>query len=305
MTRLLERLFPVQTSTMRSDHTLPADEVFQFWHGSFDIRVLSDGHMVVPATFLAQTAPPEELHQALVGTDASLTMVYPKANIPLIRHGEDLILVDVGDGGKFQPTLGVLLGALRANRIDPKLITKVILTHAHPDHLWGLLGSANKLICPNAEYYVGTKEWNFWMSPGVNLQLPQDFRGVVSETQMNLRAIEHRLTFLNPGDEVVGGMSILSTPGHTPGHLSLELAGGNGLIITADAVTHGKISFEHPAWQNGFDFDSETAVKTRHSLLDRLSHEKIKLLSYHLPYPGIGYAQEANGAYRFIPEKLG
>ncbi|HEY0792453.1 MAG TPA: MBL fold metallo-hydrolase [Chthoniobacterales bacterium] len=228
-------------------------------------------------------------------------MVYLRTNIPLVRHGTDLILVDVGGGKHFQPTEGLLPDALRANGTDPASITKVVFTHAHPDHLWGLLDSENKLRYPNAAYYVGASEWDFWMASDVALRLPQDFRSVVPETQQNLGAIQDRVTFMKPGDEIVGGIRVLSTPGHTSGHLSLELEGGTGLIITGDSVTHECISFEHPTWQNGFDFDSETAIQTRLAFLDRTSKDKPKLLGYHFPYPGIGYSEAASGSFRFVP----
>ena len=263
--------------------------------------VLSDGYLAASASFVAQDAPPEELQKALAGSDAPASMVYLKKNIPLIRQGEDLVLFDVGAGKKYQASEGLLLGNLRASGVDPASITKVVLTHAHPDHLWGMLDPSNKLIYPNAAYYVGASEWNFWMAPDVALQLPQDFRGVVPETQQDLEAIKERVTFVRAGDEIADGIRVISTPGHTPGHLSFELDGGSGLIITADAITHEIISFEHPTWRNGFDFDSEIAIQTRKALLDRAFTDGIKLLGFHFPYPGTGYSGAANGAFRFIP----
>ena len=257
--------------------------------------------MIVPGSFIAQDAPPSQLKEALSGLDGDTPMVRLKTNIPLIRHGSDLILVDVGAGDKFQPTEGRLLGALRANDIDQASITKVILTHAHPDHLWGMLDAEQRINFPNASYYVGASEWRFWMAPDVATRLPQDFRSVVAETQRNLDAIKDRMTLVNSGDEIVSGMRVIDSPGHTPGHFSLELDGGEGLIITADAVSHGVISFQYPTWHNGFDFDSETAIRTRKALLDRTSRDKTKLLIYHLPYPGVGYAEASGGAFRFLP----
>jgi glyoxylase-like metal-dependent hydrolase (beta-lactamase superfamily II) len=278
-----------------------ASETYGFRHGDFEVNVLSDGEMIVPGSFIAQDASPSQLSEALAGPDGDNSMVHLKTNIPLIRHGSDLILVDVGAGDKFQPTEGCLLSTLRANNIDRDSITKVILTHAHPDHLWGMLDSEQSLNFPNASYYVGTIEWHFWMARDVATRLPQDFRNVVAETQRSLDAIKDRMTLVNSGDQIVSGMRVIDTPGHTPGHFSLELDGGEGLIITADAVSHGVISFQYPTWHNGFDFDSEAAIRTRKVLLDRTSRDKTKLLIYHLPYPGVGYAEASDGAFRFLP----
>lgn len=279
---------------------LSANDTYRFRHGAFDITVLSDGEMIVPGSFIAQDAPPSQLSEALSDPEAKAPMARLKTNIPLIRHGNDLILVDVGAGNKFQPTEGLLLGALRANGVDRASITKVIITHAHPDHLWGMLDSDQRLNFPNASYYVGASEWNFWTAPNVESQLPQGFRSVVAETQLNLKAIKERMTLVKSGDDIISGIRVIETPGHTPGHFSLELDGGDGLIITADAVSHNVISFRYPTWHNGFDFDSNIAIRTRKALLDRTSRDKTKLLVYHLPYPGIGYVEEHSGAFSFV-----
>jgi len=279
---------------------LSAGDAYRFRHGAFDVTVLSDGEMIVPGSFIAKDAPPSQLKEVLSDTEATKPMVRLKTNIPLIRHGSDLILVDVGAGSKFQPTEGLLLGALHAHGIDRSSITKVIVTHAHPDHLWGMLDSDQRLNFPNASYYVGASEWGFWTAPDVASRLPQDFRSVVAETQQNLEAIKERMTLVKPGDDIVSGMRVIETPGHTLGHFSLELDGGDGLIITADAVSHGVISFKYPTWHNGFDFDSGVAIRTRKALLDRISKDKTKLLVYHLPYPGVGYAEVDAGAFRFL-----
>jgi glyoxylase-like metal-dependent hydrolase (beta-lactamase superfamily II) len=280
---------------------LLANQTYRFRHGAFDITLLSDGELIVPGRFIAQDAPARELQEALAGSDAMPPMVHLKTNIPLVRHGSDLILVDVGAGNKFQPTEGLLPVALRANGIDPASITKVVLTHAHPDHLWGMLDSGHGLNFPNAAYYVGAREWEFWMAADVAIRLPQDFRSVVAETQQSLASVRERMILVQPGADIVSGMRVMSTPGHTPGHFSLELDGGEGLIITADAVSHEVISFKYPTWHNGFDFDSDTAIRTRKALLDRASTDKSKLLVYHLPYPGVGYAEATAGAFRFTP----
>jgi glyoxylase-like metal-dependent hydrolase (beta-lactamase superfamily II) len=66
-------------------------------------------------------------------------LVESKTNIPVIRKENDLIIVDIGSGDKYQPSDGRLSGNLQAAGIDPETITKVVFTHAHPDHVWGAL----------------------------------------------------------------------------------------------------------------------------------------------------------------------
>ena len=153
---------------------------------------------------------------------------------------------------------------------------------------------------PNATYYVGGAEWNFWMNSDVATSLPADFRGIVPRTQRALAAIAGRVTFVKQGDTIVPGMQVLDTPGHALGQFSLELDGEGGLIITADALTHEVISFEYPEWVNGFDLISDIAIANRRKLLGRVAADRSKILGFHFRYPGIGYAEALDSAYRFV-----
>ena len=105
---------------------------------------------------------------------------------------------------------------------------------------------------------------------------------------------------LKPGDDVVTGIRAIDTAGHTPGHLSFEVAGGEGLIITADATTNNVISLEHPDWKFGFDAVPDLAIQNRKALIDRAATDKIKLLGYHWTSPGVGFAERNGTAYRYV-----
>jgi glyoxylase-like metal-dependent hydrolase (beta-lactamase superfamily II) len=76
--------------------------------------------------------------------------VESKTNIPIIRKGNDLIIVDVGSGDKYQRSDSRLSGNLKAAGIDAGMVTKVVFTHAHPDHVWGTLTGSGRLSFPNA-----------------------------------------------------------------------------------------------------------------------------------------------------------
>ena len=60
------------------------------------------------------------------------------------------------------------------------------------------------------------------------------------------------------------------------------------------------VGFPHPEWRFGFDAIPGLAVANRKKLLDRAANEKLKLLGYHWPYPGIGHAEAKDGAYQFV-----
>jgi glyoxylase-like metal-dependent hydrolase (beta-lactamase superfamily II) len=105
---------------------------------------------------------------------------------------------------------------------------------------------------------------------------------------------------VEPGDEVVPGLAVLATPGHTQGHVSIALAGGDVLIVGGDALTHPLISFRHPDWRLVADHVPNQAARTRRGLLDRLATGRSKLIGFHLPWPGVGVVERKEGAYRFV-----
>jgi glyoxylase-like metal-dependent hydrolase (beta-lactamase superfamily II) len=183
--------------------------------------------------------------------------------------------------------------------VDSSEITKVVFTHAHPDHIWGTLTEDGSLRFPNARFYIGAAEWSFWMDPDYRANMPDVLHAFAEGARRDLGAVRDRVVLLRPGDEVVPGIRALSTPCHTPGHLSFELDGDDGMIITADATTSEIVSIEHPDWLFGNDTIPSLAAETRLRLVDRTATDRIKLLGYHWTYPGVGFVERSGGSYRF------
>lgn len=273
---------------------------YAFKQGAYDITVVSDGTLLLPFSVVSPDAKPEDLTK-LLGAMAQGDKVQFEASPLLLKSGSDVILIDTGAGGNFGPTMGKIAESLKAAGTDISAITKVIFTHAHPDHLWGNLGADGKPIFANASFHVAETEWNFWTAPDLAGKMPKDMEGMVKNTQAQLAAIKDKVAMFKPGAEVLPGISVIDTAGHTPGHVSFELAGGDGLIITADAITNPLVFFPHPDWKFAFDADHATAAANRKKLLDMASAGKKKLLGYHWPYPGIGMAEAKDGAYVYVP----
>ena len=271
-----------------------------FTQGDAQITVVSDGNLTLPLNIIATNASPEQLAEVAKRLGWPADAAKPAANVPLIKIGNDVILVDNGSGGKFQPeTSGKLAESLAAAGVDPASITKVVFTHAHPDHIWGTL-KGDMLFAPNAAYYVGETEWNFWTDPNLISKMPPEMGDFVKGAQRDLAAVKDKVTMVKGGQDIVTGVAVIDTPGHTPGHISLRLAGGEGLIITGDATTNQIVSFEQPDWKFGFDADHDTAVKTRKTLLDGAATDKVKLLGFHWNYPGVGFAEKDGTAFKFV-----
>ncbi len=283
--------------------TLPAFAAspFAFEHGTFEVSVVSDGHLVLPTSFLAPDAPSTERDALLKAAGQTGEQYNSPTNVTLIRTARDLILVDMGSGDRFMPTAGKLWDNLKTSGIDKAKINKVIFTHGHPDHLWGTVDELDELVMPDATFFVAGAEWDFWHGVNATRGLPTERAGFVTGARRNYAAIKDKVKMVKAGDEIVAGLRIVDTPGHTQGHVSLELAGGDGLIVGGDALTHPLISFQHPEWKPTADHIPHQAVATRRKLLDRLAADRSKLIGFHLPYPGMGMVERKDSAYRFVP----
>ena len=268
--------------------------------GDVELTVLSDGSLTLPSGALAPAAPREEFEALLNQTMGSLPeTVEAGTNHALLRVGDDLILIDNGSGNKYQPTAGKLFDNLAHNGIDPASVTKVVFTHAHPDHIWGTLLEDGSLALPNATYYVGETEFGFWSDPTVETQMPDEFRAFAVGARRDLLAVQDRVQLVKEGDNIASGISVLDTPGHTPGHISVVVEGDGGLIIAGDSIASEFVSVQRPDWAFGFDAIPELAIATRTTLLDRIATDGHRILGYHFTYPGIGLIERASDGYRY------
>jgi glyoxylase-like metal-dependent hydrolase (beta-lactamase superfamily II) len=272
---------------------------YAFKHGAFEVTVISDGHLVLPTSFLAPGAPPAELEAILNAAGQPGDQYQSPTNITLVRSERDLILIDMGSGDRFMPSAGKLWDNLKTAGIDKAKITKVVFTHGHPDHLWGTVDELDDLVTPGASFFVAKAEWEFWHGDDATRGLPAERAGFVTGARRNYAAIRDKVTLAKAGDEIVPGLRLIDTPGHTQGHVSLELAGGEGVIVAGDVLTHPLISFQHPDWKPIADHVPDQAIATRQKLLDRLATDRSKLIGFHLPYPGVGLVERKDGAYRF------
>src|SRR5262245_10578350 len=191
-------------------------------HGQFSITVLSDGHLTVPTRFLARNASEPDIKTAIGITADVLT---PPCNITLVRSPSETILIDVGAGPHYMPGAGKLADNMDRAGIDRKPITKVVLTHAHPDHLWVSRDDFDGTpMFPNATYVMSTAEFEFWMAEDVTARLPEDRRNFAPWARRNLASIRDRLQLIAPGTDIANGIRAIDTAGHTAGHIAVEIA---------------------------------------------------------------------------------
>ncbi len=269
--------------------------------GNTKVDVLSDGNLVLPVEFLLGDAPADEVRELLSRHSLPTDVMEPACNLTLVRDGERTILFDVGSGSNFMPTAGKISGSLEAIGLDGEEVTHVLFTHAHPDHLWGLLDEFDDPMFANAEYMISKKEWDYWIDPETINTIGEARQTFAAGAKRNLEGIEDQIIRFEMETEVLPGIRAIDTSGHTPGHVSYEVrSGSQSIVIVGDVLTNAIYSFENPNWRIGSDQDQEMAVDARNKLLDQLVSDKMQMIGFHIPYPGIGRVERAGSAYRFI-----
>ncbi len=275
---------------------------FRFMVGDARVTVISDGHFTSSARGLGVNANEAEVKAFLERFFLDTTTHYAHMNNVVIELGDAKVIVDVGGGERFFETSGHMPSNLEAAGINADDITHVVLTHAHPDHIWAIRDDFDEPIFPQAQYLIGATEYDWWMKPDRVNEVSPTLQQVVLGAVNSLTAADPILQHVSDGHEVAPGLHMIDTPGHTQGHMSLMVeSNGESLMVFGDAVTHAYISFEQPTWYSGFDADGDLTVQTRRRLLDQTAADRMAVLGFHFPFPGVGYVMAQGENYRFVP----
>lgn len=278
--------------------------------GNIEAVVLTDGyiHIAPIQPIMAPDIESKQVTDYLKAKSISEESLDLAMNMLLLKKDDKLILFDTGSGSSMGPTGGWLNKNLGIIGVTPEQITDIVLTHAHLDHIGGLVDSNGKIMYPNATLYITKIEYDFWMSEN-----PDFSRSKIKDTAMIAAMVKHIrniLTTLQPQIKLVADKDILLdcmqveiAPGHTAGHIiSTIYSGDEKLVAMADIVHATSILFTNPRWGTSFDYDFELGIKTRVAVLKKLSKDNALIFGYHQPYPGIGRIKELGvDSYEWVP----
>lgn len=276
---------------------------YRFNIGEIEATIISDGLLDLGSALDQFPDAPEDEVKAIM--KAEFLPVQPmmlEQNCLVLNRGGRVILMDSGMGSDqmFGDGAGRLLRNLAAAGIQPDQVDDIVLTHAHPDHCWGLVDDADAPIFGNAQLHISQADFDFWTDEG-KLSAEGFLPSFVTGARRNLLAYRDRMHFVTDGAEALPGITAIATPGHTVGHMSYVISSGEARFLNVgDVCHHYALLFQNPEWEFAFDTDPALAAKTRAKLFDMAATDQLPMIGYHFPFPGLGNIRREGDAYAYV-----
>ncbi|HEY0250155.1 MAG TPA: MBL fold metallo-hydrolase, partial [Kofleriaceae bacterium] len=198
-----------------------------------DALSLDDGHLEVPndGALLGLGHSPDEIGALLAAAGLPRDPIRLDIHCLLVRTHDRVLLFDTGMGEATLPATGHLLESLAHAKLAPPMVTDIFISHAHSDHVGGLVTKDHALAFPNATIHISAPDWTL-------LQADSD-----PDSPRFVRIIAPRVAPFEPGAQLLPEVRAVATPGHTPGHSSYEISSGaEHLFYLGDLAHHAIIS---------------------------------------------------------------
>ena len=261
--------------------------VFTYKVGSVEICLLSEGQGTGNSNIFVG-ATPEIIQQCL--NDGS----YPNScNAFLLRLKGKNVLVDTGYGRN-------LIDNLKSVGVSPEQINAVLITHAHGDHIGGMLKDGQAVFA-NAELYLSKKEYDFCMDES---DRNANARAVIDAYKSKLHTFDANTIDAKP-KELFSGIRAIAALGHTPGHTMYMVESGKEKLLIWGDLTHAMaIQMPYPNVAMTYDTNCEMAIAARTKILNYVADNNIAIAGMHIAFPGIGkITKAATGGYVFTEVK--
>jgi glyoxylase-like metal-dependent hydrolase (beta-lactamase superfamily II) len=272
-----------------------SEDVKTFSIGSFTATALRDGTLEFPndnAVFGLGRTPAEVaavLASAGLPTDKLQLSIQPL----LVKTTDKVLLFDTGAAANFGPTGGRLPASLAAAGVEPASVTDIFISHAHGDHVGGLVDAQGKLFFPNATIHFSAAEWKFLRELDV-----EQAKGMgLAQHAAFVAALTPKVVTFAAGAQIIPGVvKAMDIKGHTPGHSGYLIGEGvDSVLYIGDTAHHSVVSVQQPDWGIAFDADSPTATASRKMVMAGAFEEGQRIYAVHFPFPGIGkFAREGD-----------
>jgi glyoxylase-like metal-dependent hydrolase (beta-lactamase superfamily II) len=301
---LLSLVVGAVTMTAQGASPAPGVQYQAFKIGSYGALALKDGALQEPndgKSFVVGQSTAEVA--ATLKSGGAPADHFEFSIQPLLVHaGSHVLLFDTGAGSNFGEIAGKLLGAMASAGENPASVTDIFISHAHGDHVGGLVTPAGTLAFPNATIHMSLPEWK-WLS-GMSAENAKNV-GIPQMTVL-VAAIRTKVVPFEPGADLLPGIvKAVEIKGHTPGHSAYRIGSDpNTLLVFGDAMHSYVVSVLKPSWKIAFDTDQKTSVASRTALVAQTAATGQRLYAEHFPFPGVGKIVKHKNDYAWAPESL-
>ena len=196
---------------------------------------------------------------------------------------------------------GPFLAELAAVGVVPEEVDFVLCTHLHVDHVgWNTQLINGKWVptFPNAKYIFSRNEFELWQerySSGATVPVPLVYEDSVLPIVEAGQAL-----IVEDSHQIDDGMWLEPAPGHTPGHVMLNLKSGDNTALMSGDVIHHPLQLIRPEWSSRACEDPVQSAVSRTKMLERIADTSTLLCPAHFGSPTMGHViSHATGGFRY------
>lgn len=281
---------------------LQGPDHYSFTVGDVKITALSDGTVPQDLHVLLRNTTNEKI-DALLQSGFLSNPVEASINVFLFQDRDRLVLVDTGAGEFFGPGFGdKLLSSLASVGVAPQQVTDVLLTHAHDDHMGGLV-HRGKLTFPNATVHMSKADLDFF------LDRDNSKRTGYAMSYFDQAAIAlapclkaGKIKTFTATEEVLPGVTAEPHPGHTPGSAFYRLRSrGQEIVFIGDIIHVAAVQAPAPEITITYDENPAMAASVRKQAFSGFADHRTLVAVPHLPFPGVGHFRRMGTGFEWFP----
>jgi glyoxylase-like metal-dependent hydrolase (beta-lactamase superfamily II) len=216
----------------------------------------------------------------------------------VVRTAHHTILVDSCVGhGKERPSTpawdrldSTWLDQLIAAGVQPEEIDFVLCTHLHADHIgWNTRLENGRWVptFPNAKYVFHKDEFRYWEEHGKDWVGSGSLDGGFEDSVLPVMKAG-QVALVDNDFAIDDQFTLEPTPGHSPGHVCIDVRTSAGHVVLSGDVVHHPIQIAYPEWNSRFCVDPDLSRDSRKKFVDRHADQDTLILPAHFASPAIG-----------------